>query len=173
MITYNPAFDLYHSIFRISNILDNLDDKESIEVDKVRIWDFYILFPDKVHDITIRRDENDLREFRSRYLKKENNPYEFKGDNRKLFEWIKPVQVSALNYLVSYGILDKEKYESGRLRVADSNKLQTYRSKVGDISKRERTVLFFMSLLSRQMPMTGEYGLKARTKLMESKYDAE
>lgn len=73
MITYNPAFDLYHSIFRMAHIAAKLDGDESLEIDKVRIWDFYMLFPDKVHNITIRRDEEDLRNYRSTYLHPENN----------------------------------------------------------------------------------------------------
>ena len=56
MIMYNPAFDLYHSIFRMAHIASKLDGDESLEIDKVRIWDFYLLFPDKVHTITIRRE---------------------------------------------------------------------------------------------------------------------
>ena len=172
MITYNPAFDLYHSIYRIAHILVKMDE-QGFEVDKVRIWDFYLLFPDRVHTITIRRDEDDLREYRSKYLKKENNPYDFSGDNRKLFEWIKPVQISALNSLVSCGIIDKEKYERGRVKVVNSEMLKEYLAKVGEMSLRERNVLAFMGSLSRTMNMTGEYGLKARTKLLESKYDAE
>ena len=173
MITYNPAFDLYHSIFRMAHIAAKLDGDESLEIDKVRIWDFYLLFPDKVHTITIRRDEEELRKYRSTYLHPENNPYEFKGENRKLFEWIKPVQVSALNSLVSCGILSKSKYEAGRVSVADHEALTRFLDRTGDISGRERNVLAFMSTLSRFMSMTGEYGLKARTKLLESRYDAE
>jgi len=173
MIMYNPAFDLYHSIFRMAHIASKLDGDESLEIDKVRIWDFYLLFPDKVHTITIRRDEDELRKYRSTYLRPENNPYEFKGENRKLFEWIKPVQVSALNNLVSCGILSKSRYDAGRVSVADHEALIRFLKRTGDISDRERNVLAFMSTLSRFMSMTGEYGLKARTKLLESRYDAE
>ena len=153
MITYNPAFDLYHSIFRMAHIAAKLDGDESLEIDKVRIWDFYLLFPDKVHTITIRRDEEELRKYRSTYLH--------------------PEQVSALNSLVSCGILSKSKYEAGRVSVADHEALTRFLDRTGDISGRERNVLAFMSSLSRFMSMTGEYGLKARTKLLESKYDAE
>ena len=173
MITYNPAFDLYHSIYRIAHILGKLGDDESFEIDKVRIWDFYMLFSDKVHTITLRRDEKEFRQWRSKYLRRQNNPYEFNGDSRQLFEWMKPVQLSALNCLVSCGILDREKYEQGRVEVADKQMLQQYLATVGEVSLRQRNVLSFMSLLSGATPMTGEYGLKARTKLMESKYDAE
>ncbi len=54
MITYNPAFDLYHSIFRMAHIVDRLSDGECFEIDKVRIWDFYLLFPSKLYDLSIR-----------------------------------------------------------------------------------------------------------------------
>lgn len=173
MITYNPAFDLYHSIFRMAHILERMGDGDKFEIDKVRIWDFYLLFPDKVHTITIRREEDDLRKYRSSFLRPEHNPYEYSGSNRKLFEWIKPVQVSALNCLVSCGIIDKEKYQNGRVCIASREALRTFIEKSGQVSEREGNVLSFMSIMSRNMPLTGAYGLKARTKLLESKYDAE
>lgn len=172
MKRYNPAFDLYHSIFRMANIAAKLAEGESLEVDKVRIWDFYLLFPDKVYGIHLRHDEENLKEYR-KTIKKLNNPYDYHGDNRKFFEWIKPVQESALGCLVSCGILSKEKYEQGRVCVGDRDALAAFLQKAGTISLRERNVLAFMSTLSLAMPLTGQYGLKARTELLESKYDAE
>lgn len=53
MITYNPAFDLYHCIFRMANIIGRLEDLECFEIDKVRIWDFYLLYPSKTYDIDL------------------------------------------------------------------------------------------------------------------------
>ena len=172
MRTYNPAFDLYHSIYRMAHIAAKLDGGENLEVDKARIWDFYLLFPDKVYSIKLNKNEEKIKELRNK-ITRQNNPYDYHGDNRKLFEWIKPVQVSALNSLVSCGILSKSKYEAGRVSVADHEALTRFLDRTGDISGRERNVLAFMSTLSRFMSMTGEYGLKARTKLLESKYDAE
>ena len=172
MRTYNPAFDLYHSIFRMANIAAKLEDGESLDVDKVRILDFYLLFPDKVYSIHLHNDEEKLRECRN-VIKKQNNPYDYQGDNRKLFEWIKPVQVSALGCLVSCGILDKEKYEDGRVCVSDHEALAAFLLKAGTITVREQNVLAFMSVLSRSMSLTGDDGLKARTELLESKFDAE
>ncbi len=173
MITYNPAFDLYHAIFRMAQIVDKLNEGESFEIERVRIWDYYLLFPDKVHTVTVRREEQNLRDYRSNFLKAENNPYEYKGNNRKLFEWMKSVQLSALNCMVSCGMLDKERYMQGRVCVADRDMLNAFLHETGGITNRERNVLAFMSLLSRHLPLTGMYGLKARTQLMESKYDAE
>jgi hypothetical protein len=172
MITYNPAFDLYHTIFRMAHIILDMDDGETMEVERVRIWDFFLLFPDKLHSISLRIDETDVREQRS-HIGKTNNPYENCGDVRKFFEWIKPYQTSALSCLVSCGILSKDEYLKGHVRVSNRQALDDFCSRAGDISDRERQVLLFLSGFSRYMPLTGEYGLKYRTHLLESKYDAE
>ena len=34
MLLYNPTFDLYHGIFRFLQILENLEQKESLEIEK-------------------------------------------------------------------------------------------------------------------------------------------
>ena len=173
MITYNPAFDLYHSIFRMAHIAERLAEGECFEIDKVRIWDFYLLFPSKLNDLSIKRDEKQVREARKQYIGRERNPYEYSGDNRKLFEWIKPVQVSALSCLVSCGILNKDDYLNNRVCVANRQALEAFVVQAGDLSAGERNTLSFLGLFSRTMPLTGINGLKARTNLLESKYDAE
>ncbi|MBR1682035.1 MAG: hypothetical protein IJ700_01520 [Bacteroidaceae bacterium] len=50
MITYNPAFDLYHTIWRMAHILQCVGPDESYEVERMRIWDFYLLFPSMLYD---------------------------------------------------------------------------------------------------------------------------
>jgi len=173
MITYNPAFDLYHCIFRIAHIIDRLEDGESFEIDKVRIWDFYLLYPSKIYDIEVMpRKEKEIYKVRERFVEKSSNPYDYRGDNRKLFEWIKPFQVSAMSCLVSCGILDKEAYLSGKVCVANRGALNQFMEQAGGFTAREYNVLSFLSLFSRAMPLAGAEGLKARTQLLESKYDA-
>ena len=172
MITYNPAFDLYHGISRMAHIVERMSEGESFEIDKVRIWDFYLLFPSKLYDLSIRRDEKEVRESRKYLIEHNVNPYEdFHGDNRKLLEWIKPFQVSALNCLVSCGIIKKDDYLSGRVSLASRDKLKTYLAHAGSLTTEESNALSFLGLFSRVMPLTGVNGLKSRTNLLESKYD--
>lgn len=173
MITYNPAFDLYHCIFRMAHILQKIKDDDCFEVDKVRIWDFYLLFPSKAYDIHIKRTETEICEKRKKYINKSKNPYEYSGDNRKLFEWIRPFQVAALNCLVSCSILDKDDYLNNKVRIINHDALDTFVEKSGKLTTEETNALSFMGYLSRTMPLTGAYGLKARTELLEYKYDAE
>lgn len=42
MIIYNQAFDLYHTIFRILHLINRFENEQMIEVDRIRIWDFYL-----------------------------------------------------------------------------------------------------------------------------------
>jgi hypothetical protein len=173
MITYNPAFDLYHSIFRMAHIVNRLEDGEWFEIDKVRIWDYYLLFPSKLYDLSIKQTEKEVREARKRWIEKNRNPYEYSGNNRKLFEWIKPVQVSALSCLVSCGILSKDDYLNDKVCVSNREALRMFVEQAGDLTATERNTLSFLGLFSRSMPLSGANGLKARTDLLESKYDAE
>ncbi len=173
MITYSPAFDLYHAIYRMAHILQRLDENECFEVEKVRIWDFYLLFPSKLYNVSLRQFGRDIVEARKTYIVRTQNPYEYGGDNRKLFEWIKPFQVSALNCLVSCGILEKDTYLNGHVAISSRAALNAFIEQAGTISSQEQNVLSFLSLFSRYMPLAGADGLKARTRLLETKYDAE
>lgn len=172
MITYNPAFDLYHCIFRMIHIIQRLEDNDCLEVDKIRIWDFYILFPSKTYTIKIQRNEKEFRSWRYRYIKKIKNPYEYSGDNRKLFDRLCPYQMAALTSLVSYGIIDKAHFLNKEIMISNRAILDKFIEKTGALSEIERNTLSFMSLFSKSMSMLGINGLKSRTNLMESKYDA-
>ena len=48
---YNPAFDPFNGIYRMLNILRYFGVGEIIEVDRLRIYDFYLLFPYKTYKI--------------------------------------------------------------------------------------------------------------------------
>lgn len=173
MIIYNQAFDLYHCIFRILNFLNRFNPSDIIEVDKLRIWDFYFLFPNKVYDIRLKQNESDIRKLRKQYIKQTNNPYEIIFEERKIFEKLKPYQLSALNCIASYGIVNKEMLTQQRITIENKELLNEYISKFGELSPKERNVISLMTSHFYNISLFGKDGLKSRTNLMESKYDAE
>ena len=173
MIIYNQAFDLYHCIYRVLNFLNRYDSNDIIEIDKLRIWDFYLLFPNKIHDIKLKNDESDIRELRKKYIKKTKNPYEVVLENKKVFEKLKPYQLSALNCIASYGIINKEMLIQQRILIENKDLLSDYISKFDVISNKEKNIISLMTSHFYKMSLFGEYGLKYRTNLMESKYDAK
>jgi hypothetical protein len=173
MIVYNQAFDLYHAVYRILQLLTHFKKNEYVEVDRLRIWDFYLLFPSKIHELKLKRDEGDIRKILKNYISKKENPYEVILENRKMFERIRPYQVSALHCLASYGIIDKELLKDNRVSIISKELLQDYTNKFEELTPKEKNLISILTSHFYNMSMFGVDGLKDRSKLMVSKYDAK
>jgi len=173
MIIYNQAFDLYHTIFRVLVILDRFEEGTRIEIDRIRIWDFYLLFPDQVYSLRIKRKEEELRNIRKRFINKSKNPYEGIGEKRKVFEKIMPYQIAALNCLASYGIIDKSFLNQQRVVLINKKLIENFRKVIDEVSDKEKNIVSLMTGFFFGLSLFGEDGLKNRTDLLESKYDAE
>ncbi len=172
MIGYNQAFDLYHAIFRILHLLNRFENDDIIEVDKIRIWDFYLLFPDKIGDIRLKRNESDIRRLRKEFIKKTNNPYDFIAEERKIFEKLKVYQISALNCISSYGFIDTLSLSQQRVVVTNKPCLKDLVDRLDPLPAKEQNVVSLMTSHFFLMSLYGPDGLKNRTDLMESRYDA-
>lgn len=173
MIIYNQAFDLYHAVFRMLKLLTSFDKDEYVELERLRIWDFYFLFPNKIHEIKLKRTEKDIKAILNQFISKTENPYEIILENRKVFEKIRPYQISAINCLASYGIIDKELLKENRVSVISKDILIDYSKKFEELTTKEKNLIKILTSHFYQMPMFGENGLKKRSNLIESKYDAK
>ncbi len=172
MIIYHQAFDLYHTLYRMIQLLGYFRRSEYIEVDRLRIWDYYLLFPNKLSKIKLKRDEKDIKNLINAFIIKVDNPYEEVIDDRKMFEKIKPYQMTAIKSLASYGIVNKDYLTTNRITSIDIEVIKSYLSKLEKLSKQEENTIKLLTSHFYQMSLYGEYGLKDRSKLLESKYDA-
>ena len=107
MILYNNAFDLYHTIFRMLHLLSKIEEDKVIEIDRIRIWDYYLLFTNEILKVKPKRGEKEFKKILE-MLKANNNPYQQIYDQKKTLEKIKPYQLAALNSLASYNIIEKD-----------------------------------------------------------------
>lgn len=167
---YNPAFDLYHSIFRMTHILSKFDQNEKTEVERLRIWDFYLLFPSEVHNIRLGAEFLEQRNVR-KGIAKQNNPYNSVPDGRQFLERLRPYQIGALNYLASIGIIDPCFLLEMQVSVSNKEKLMHLMETMGALAIDENNVLSWFSLYFKAFQLDGEKGLKNRTGLLISKYD--
>lgn len=172
MIVYNQALDLYHTIFRLLHFLNKFENNDVLEIERVRIWDFYLLFPSEIHNIRLKQNESDIRKIRKEFIKDSKNPYERITGNRKIFEKIKPYQLSALNCIASYGIIDKALLNQQRILIINKKILVDFVNKFQELSPKEKNVIALMTSHFNQVSLFGTDGLKNRTNLIESKYDA-
>lgn len=168
---YNQAFDLYHSIFRMIHILDKYDVNEVADTDRLRIWDFYMLFPQKIHTIRLSKDMSEARKLRCRICKIRNNPYDTITDGRKLLERLRPYQIGALTYLASLGLIDGERLLNQEVVLINRDKLNQIIATVGKLDIQESNALSWLVLTFKLFPLNGVNGLKDRTGLLISKYD--
>lgn len=171
MIIYNQAFDYYHAIFRMIQLLSHFKRNDFVELDRLRIWDFYLLFPDKVHEIRWKRGEDDVKALVRRFIKERDNPYNEVFDSKKVFEKIRPYQIAAMNCLASYGVINKELLKEDRVSVISSDTLQSFQVRFEELSDKENNVIAIMTSHFYLISMFGQNGLKSRTGLMESRYD--
>lgn len=171
MILYNNAFDLYHTIFRMLHLLSKIEDGKVIEIDRIRIWDYYLLFTNEIFNIKPIRNKKEYNQLLKKLNIKKNNPYQQIYDQRKTLEKIKPYQLSALNCLASYNIIDKEYLLKEEVKINSFDLLKGYIQSVGDLSDREKNIITIMTSFFRDISLIGNDGLKKRSNLMESKYD--
>ncbi|SEB21549.1 ABC-three component system middle component 5 [Pedobacter hartonius] len=171
MIVYNQAFDYYHAIYRMIRLLTHVKKDNFVELDRLRIRDFYLLFPEQIHTITLKEGDKDIKELRARFVKQRNNPYNQVFDNKKVFEKLRPYQLTALQCLASYGIINKDLLKEGRVSIISQEVLKDYEGRFEDLSFTEQNIITMMVYHFSSISMFGTDGLKSRTKLMVSKYD--
>jgi len=172
MIVYQQAFDLYHAIYRIINILGNFKYADSIELDRLRIWDYYLLFPNKLKNISLKRDEQDIKKLINNYISKEQNPYEVILNDRKMLEKIRPFQMGALKYLASIGLIDKDYLKNNRISKISDDVLSELKQITQELTPQEKNTISLLTGHFFYVPLVGKDGLKNRTHLLESRYDA-
>ena len=173
MIVYQQAFDLYHTVYRMIKLLAHFKGNEYVEIERLRIWDYYLLYPNKVDNIKLRRDEKDIKKLIKTFIVKEENPYEEVINDRKMFEKIKPYQMTAIKCLASYNIINKDYLSLNRITTVSKDIFSKYSEELNNMSAQEKNAISLLTSHFYQMPLTGEYGLKHRTNLLESKYDAQ
>jgi hypothetical protein len=89
-----------------------------------------------------------------------------------MFEKIKPYQITALKCLASYGVIDKSYLKENKVTIVSKEVVENYSLKLEPLSIQEQNLINLLTSHFYLMSLFGENGLKERTKLLESKYDA-
>ena len=165
MLIYHPAFDPYHCIFRVLRLLDKLP-PASYELDRIRILDFYLLFPSAISEMKF---PNTYRKYRK--LAGSKNKYELIRDPLRAFIQLEPFQKSGIAELAARGFISSEALSTNKVLCA--NKIIPD-SLASAVRKANTEDAHFMELLTGpmlQIDLYGESGLRGRTKLFEYRYD--
>ena len=167
ILTYHPAFDVYHCVFRLIRLLSHKN-VQKIECDKLRILDFYLLFSDLIKTIRLKRDDKRWSNELVRALPK--NKYNTASVSRQVFEKLSPFHSIAIKHLIDKRIVsldDNDFIIPSTEQIPDS-----LRQELERINKSENNITEFLCGVLNGYQLLGKEGLKNRTGLMEYKYDA-
>ena len=167
MLVYHPAFDLYNCIFRMLQLLA-YSKEEEIPLDKLRIWDFYLTFPNLVREMTF---PTDLRHLKENIFKEKNNPYEEITDQKQIFDRMKMYQISAIKCLASYGFVDSKLLDKNKIKKTGKEIPVELLEQLKDLKNQKGNVIKLLTSDLVSLPLFGDKGWKARTGLLEFKYD--
>ena len=166
MLIYSQAYDLYHTMFRILQITEKT--KEVLEVDKLRILDFYLAFPAELLEI---RSFSGFKKY-EKYLKAETNSYERVIDRKRLFFKMEHIQISAIKALISYGLLNPVEFKNGKIKRTENLIPGNLNSRINNANDESQNLITLITGPLASMNLYGHLGLKVRTNLIEFKYDA-
>lgn len=167
MLAYHPAFDANHCAYRFLHLFFS-SGFSALKWDMLRIADFYYLFPHLLKNISPL--PTPLSRGR-KYFKKISDPYESIPSPKRLLFDLRDIQNSAATSLVAKGIFDREKFNDGIVSIINES---IPNALVEDFMTNPLTHEEWFQIFSAEissLDLIGAKGLKARTGLMEYRYD--
>ncbi|TYL90748.1 hypothetical protein FXB40_32190 [Bradyrhizobium rifense] len=169
-LSYQPAFDPYHTMYRLIRILVALGDTTSLLVDHIRILDFYFLFPFEIAHIRLTPQHRRFRSTAQTY--EERRPYGNQPEDVLIFDRMKPMQLAALDTLATKGIIDPEAWQRGMVIRTKVPIPVDLCARVNNANAADSQLMEMIVALATEYSLLGRDGLKARTGLLEHRYDA-
>lgn len=166
MIVYHPAFDFYHCAYRMLLLLERMK-RESIEVDALRIWDFYFVFPNEVKHLSFPSELSKLK----RVFKHAPNPYEDIVNPPRIFDRMRTFQLAALRYLSAHGFVDTSELQANKVKRTIKPVPDTILERMTELPIGQDNVVKLLVSPFVDLQLTGKKGLKDRSGLLEYRYD--
>ncbi|MDR2653197.1 MAG: hypothetical protein LBC68_12960 [Prevotellaceae bacterium] len=141
--------------------------QHEVELDRLRIWDFYLTFPNEARKISF---PTALSELKRVFKQKIENSYEDLIDAKKIIERMKPYQIAALHCIASYSLIDAKSLSKNVVIRTEKEIPQELLSKFEDASA-EKSNIIKLVIGFAELPLYGTMGLKYRTGLIEFRYD--
>lgn len=168
MLVYHPAFDINHARLRIIQLIDGLRDKE-IPFDLLRILDFYFLFPHLLADVKLTKAL--LRT--KRELGKRANKYNRVPAPKVLIRQMEGIHETAIRALQSSHLVELPSRDTAVVKRSSVPLPDDLKKVIADQPEQEKALVQILSGEVATIPLNGPDGLKARTGLLEYRYDPE
>jgi hypothetical protein len=167
MLVYHPAFDPYHCAFRMLALLERAPGSEW-EHEKIRLLDFFLVFPETLATFQFVKGKPSIKA----YAASMRNPFNSPSQPRRLLFQMRPLQTAALDGLSRGGLLQSGLYAVGLIRRSQRPLPEGFISRLSNPQSVDHNVLAHVAGELGSMGLFGPQGLKARSSLLEHRYDA-
>lgn len=168
-ITFQAAFDPFHASFRLLRLLDITKGLGELTIDQGRILDFYLLFPFRMEEIKLVAGHRKYKRIASDFM--HLKPYGELPSSFVLFSRMQSIQVAALDTLADNGYLVDDKYTQKIIKSTGRIVSPEIAARIHELNSEQSALVDFIRVLFSEYPIYGREGLKARTGLLEYRYD--
>jgi hypothetical protein len=167
-LAFQPAYDAFHAAFRFFQLRAILG--SPVELDKYKILDYYLCFPSELAHFRFSPKHGKYRKLGEQYAL--TNNFEERPTGHFVLARMRPVQMAALETLEGEGFLSPHLLDE--LRVSSSAKPTPpeIARRVEYRANNNADLVAAISTLNSDYILVGPNGLKARSNLLEHKYDA-
>ncbi|MBS1078286.1 hypothetical protein JK217_11100 [Gluconobacter kondonii] len=169
-LTYEPAFDPLHSIFRALRLRQGLGTGLPLPRVLFRMLDFYLLFPASLRNVRLRPEHRGLKNQAA--VTKRAASYGPRPEDAILFERMQPYQDAAVNTLALQGFFSNDELEAGWVIPSEAKAPAALTDRLLAVNATEESLLTALNTLASDYPFDGVNGIKHRTGLLEYRYDA-
>lgn len=166
---YHPAQDVNHCVYRLLLILE-CSEHQQFNVSVYRLIDFYVLFPYLIKLIKIL--PRPISNFRGKFADIPK-PFESLRNTPRILHELERLQSITIQNLIAKELLEKEAFENGSIKRTDKPLPESFYEQVPLARLNGKD---WFKVLINEFPkakFTGSDGLKARSGLMEYRYDLE
>lgn len=166
MLLYHPFFDANHCAFRMLRLLAATP-LTKVELDRLRIWDFYLLFPSHLSRATLPKGSYGIRKF----VDSLKNPYDVLPNARRAFIRLEPIQTTALAHLASIALIEAKQLQEGIISRTSNPIPEGLIPTILERNEREKELVAYLTGIFLRTPLHGKGGLRSRIDLFDDRYD--
>lgn len=168
-LAFQPAFDVFHTEFRFLRLRRLMSSDAPWHYDQLRIADFYLLFFFRLSDVRLSPKHRSLRKLAR---ERSSRRYENQPDDQLVFSRMERIQLAAIDTLVAKEFFDANFFKNEFLVETAQREPESLSIRVELINTQEAEIMEALQSLVTEYDLLGPDGLKARTGLLEYRYDA-
>ena len=168
-LVYQPSFDPYNTAFRLLRLREGITLEKPTPFDCIRVLDFFLLFPFLIGAVKLKQKNRGFRKLSQGY--DHMQPYARMPEGNQLLERMRPFQIAAAKSLVASELLDLKMWNKGTFIKSDVPLAPKLNDAISEINKEQSDLLNMLTEFANSYPFSGSDGLKARSGLLEFRYD--